>query len=165
VPSAPTDTRVPSGSSANPAAIPIDECGHTCLTRQSIEQLGRDIDSKPCGPIFGSERFGSALGFDLGFGGGAKLVRVGLGRHQKSCFRGRGFGFGRLQSLAAVLGEARGFRRSLVQFVLRRCLGGFCIGEQLSSRFLTRSYRVDHWTEQKVGQQPDQDDGIDRLEP
>jgi hypothetical protein len=143
----------------------IDERRHACLTRQSIEQLGYDVDSKLSCPIFGGDSFGAAFGFDLGFGGGAEFVCVGLGRHKKRSFRGRGLGFGRLQRLAAVLGEACGFRRSLVPFVLRRRLGGFCVGEQLSSRLLTRSNRVDHWTEQKVRQQPNQDDGIDGLKP
>ena len=52
----------------------------------------------------------------------------------KACFRGRGLGFGRLQSLVALFGEACGFRRRLVPFVLRRRLGGFCVGNELSSR-------------------------------
>ena len=59
---------------------PIDKGGDARLMRQSIEQLAGNIDGKPSRPIVGGERFGAAFGFDLGFGGGAKLVGLGLGR-------------------------------------------------------------------------------------
>jgi len=51
--------------------------------RQSIEQLSCDINGKPSCSILGGERLGAAFGFDLGLGGGAKLVDLGLSRHEK----------------------------------------------------------------------------------
>ena len=66
-----------------PGGDPINEGGNARLARQSIEQLGRDIDCEPPRPILGGERFGATFGFDLGFGRGAKLVRLGLSLREK----------------------------------------------------------------------------------
>src|SRR5262249_12940589 len=71
-----------------PGRDPIDESRYACLTRQFIEQLGRDVDGKPPCPIFRGERLGAAFVFNLRLRRRAKLVRLGLGRRQKSRFRG-----------------------------------------------------------------------------
>jgi hypothetical protein len=66
-----------------PGRDPINEGGNARLTRQSIEQLGRDIDCEPPRPILGRDCFGAAFGFDLGFGRAAKLVGLGLSLREK----------------------------------------------------------------------------------
>ena len=64
-----------------------------------------------------------------------------------------------------MLDKVGSFGCCLLALALRRRLGGLRVGEQLPRRLLSRGDGVDHRTEQKVRQQPDQDEGIDRLKP
>jgi hypothetical protein len=72
-------------------------------------------------------------------------------------------GFGRLECFVAMFDKVGSFRCCLLAFGLRRRLGRLRVGEHLTRRLLPCPDGVDHRTEQKMRQQPDQDEGIDRL--
>ena len=162
LPSAPTDARAPSGSFAKPVAIPSMKADTRASRGNRSSSLAAISTASRRRPIFGGERFGAAFGFDL------RLWRWREACPPRPRPSREGLAFAAAASASAAFkaslrcsARRAASAAALFALALRRRLGGFCVGEQLSSRLLTRGDGADHWPEQKMRQQPDQDEGID----